>query len=449
VPAWESGFTAPLVLAAFIALVALAGFLVLWYESPTHGPWRARVRRWGERLTGRASLSWIDAQLLTIAAAAAFALGASINWALGAYGCGANGPSDLITLWTSGQAFLHGSDPFTITACGMSGNPVPAGMASVLLDALGGLGGPAGILLVWGTVSVAIIPLVWALSEQAPAATTVWVLASFLYIPIVAVQVDGASLALVPLAILLVLYLARRGWARAAAIGGFLSTGRFPTLFPILGATGQAGPRRAVAFASALGTFAAVTAVSIAVYGTSFTGPVFLLQLARGGFALNYWGVLEGVGWLAPSTGVTLVQAALTIVLVGVAWAWARSTLGAVAIVLTGAMLLTQFLSFTELVFLLPIALIGTRTRWWLWAIGLVAISNYLLAFQLLASVGGSPLPSYALDLVLTILLIGLLVELLRTELKVHPDVPDTGTAARPDPKGIVSSAARIRPTDR
>lgn len=232
-------------------------------------------------------------------------------------------------------------------------------------------------------------------------------------------------------------------------MGGFLSTGRFPALFPILGATGRSGHRRAVALVSALGLFAAVTGVSIAVYGSSFTGPVFLLQFTRGGLALNYWGVLEGLGWLVPSTGVTIAQAALTIVLVGVAWGWARTTLGAIAIILTGVVLLAQFLSFDELVFLLPVALIGTRARWWLWAIGLVAVSNYvcLLAFQSVAQVGGSPLPSYALDLVLTVLLLGLLVELLRTELEVPLKAADSGTGVRRRASIVAAPEVRPQPT--
>lgn len=447
---WGGGFTAPLILVGFIAVAALAGFFVLWYESPGHWIWRAWVRRGSERLTGRADLTWVNVWVLTTVAAAVFTLGAGVNWALGVYGCSPGGPSDLITLWTSGHAFLHGGDPFTITACGTSGNPVPAGLASVFIDAVGSLGGLAGILLVWGAVSVAIIPLIWTLSEQTPAIATVWVLVSLLYFPIVAAQVDGASLALVPLAILLTLYLARLGWVRAAAVGGFLSTGRFPALFPILGATGRAGSRRAVAFVSALGLFAAVTGVSVAVYGASFTGPAFFLQFTREGFTLNYWGVLEGLGWLVPSTGVTIVQTALTIALVVVVWGWARSTLGAVAIVLTGIVLLAQFLSFDELVFLLPVALIGTRARWWLWAIGLVAISNYLylLAFQPVASVGNSAVPSYALDFVLTALLLGLLVELLRTEIERWPKEPDSGFEVRSDSKIAGAAEARIQTTN-
>jgi len=119
---------------------------------------------------------------------------------------------------------------------------------------------------------------------------------------------------------------------------------------------------------------------------------------------------------------------------------WARSALGAIAIVLTGTVLLTQYLSFTALIFLLPVALFGSRARWWLWAIGLVAISNYLLAIQSYASIGGSAIPSYVLDLALTVLVLGLLIELLRTELARYPSPEGSIEAAmsgdeRPAPR--------------
>ena len=312
---WGS-FTTPAGLGGSIAVIAIAGFLVLWYDAPSHPGWRELVDRWALRLRGRPGVSRVDARLMTAVAAVTFAAGGLVTWAVGGYGCTPSGPSDLTTLVTSGHAFLTGGDPFTITACGGSNNPVPAGLASVLLDALGSLAGPAGVLLVWGAVSVAVVPLLWSLGGSDRTAVTGFVLASFLYLPIVAVQIDGASLAIVPVTVLLVLYLARRGWPRAAAVGGLLSTGRFPALFPVLGASGRAGPRRYLSFGAALGTFAAITLGTLAVYGSRFTGPVFWLQFNRSHFALNYWGLLQGQGWLGPSTAVTVVQAALTLALV-------------------------------------------------------------------------------------------------------------------------------------
>jgi hypothetical protein len=426
-------YTSPLGFGASIGTIAVVGFLVLWYDSPDHGVWRHAVRTAAERLTGRSDLSWIDAPLLTAVAACSFAAAAIATWVVGGYGCTPSGPSDLTTLVTSGHAFLHGGDPFTITACGISTNPVPAGLASVLLDALGSLAGPAGVLVVWGTVSAAVIPLLWSIGGADRAVATVFVLSSFLYLPIVAVQIDGASLALVPVAVLFVLFLARRGWPTAAAVGGLLSTGRFPAVFPILGASGRAGPRRLAAAAAAVGVFGTVSAATFLAYGSRFTGPVFWMQFGRSNFALNYWGLLQAEHWLGPSTAVTVVQASLTVVLVAVVWARARSPLGAVALVLTGTILLAQFLSFTELVFLVPVALVGVRARWWLWAIGVVASTNYLLALRSLSWLGGPWRFSYALDLLLTALVVGLFVDLLRAELGVaRPEAPTPTTVAGP-----------------
>jgi hypothetical protein len=414
-------------LGAFIALVGIAGFLVLWFDSPQHTRWRELVLRWNMKLTGNDDMGWMTAPVLSLSAAVCFAMVVIVGGILGGYECTSAGPPDIITLVTSGRAFWSGGNPFTISACGVSGNPVPAGMASVLLDAIGSLGGPVGILVVWGAVSVAIVPLLWTLGGPQRALATVFVLLSFVYMPIVAVQIDGASLALVPFTVLLVLYIARKGWGRAAAVGGFLATGRFPALFPVMGATGRARSRRVLALVISVAVFGAITLLCVAIYGSDFTGPVFLIQFNRGGLALNYWGILEGLGWVKPSTALTVVQAVLTLGLVGACWMWARTELGAVAIVLTGTLLLAQFLSFNELVFLVPVALLGSRPRWWIWAIGIVGSTNFFIGMR---SLGGVPIFSYVLDLFLTGLLLGLLIDLVRKEMS-FPSALSSAALAR------------------
>ena len=424
----QNAFDTPFALALFVGAFAALGAILLAVDLgralPRFVRWRQAVSGW----RGRPGLGGFDAPLLTAIAAGAFATAVATTWALGEYGCTAGGPSDLTTLVTSGRQFLAGGNPFTITACGVSTNPVPAGLASVLIDALGSLAGPAGLLVLWGAVSVALVPLLWTLAGPERLPATVFVLGSFLYLPIVAVQVDGASLALVPFTVLLVVYLARNGWPRAAAVGGFLSTGRFPALFPVVAASGRAGSRRWLAGGLAVGAFAVVTLATAGVYGSRFTGPVFFSQFSRSHFALNYWGVVEGVLGVGPSTALTVVQALLTVTLVAVAWAKARTDLGAAAIVLTGTIVLTQFLSFTELVFLVPVAVIGSRARLWLWGIGVTAATNYLLAMRSLAHLGPPYLLSYALDLLLTALVLGLLVDLLRSQLgRVGADLLEPG----------------------
>lgn len=414
----QTGFSAPLALTGFIVLFALAGALVLWGESPEPSRVGRRLRQLVYWSTGRRDLAWVDLPLLVTIATVGIASAAVVTWLGGDYHCTAAGPPDVLTLVTSGQAFLHGGDPFLITACGHSGNPVPAGLASVLLDAVGSLAGPAGILTVWGLVSVGLLVLVWVLGGGGRRASTVFVLTSFLYLPIVAAQVDGATLAIVPVTVLLAVYLGRRRPWLGAGVGGFLATGRFPAIFPVVSAAGRAGARRWGVSCLGIGAFAAVSVATFAAYGDQFTGPVFLLQFSRANYALNYWGVVEGAGWLRPSTALTVVQAALTVALMGYAWVAARTDLGAVSLVLTGTLLLGQYLSFTELVFLVPVALLGHRFRFWLWAIGVVAATNYLLALRSLIDVGGPRILSYGLDLLLTALLLGLVVDVLRSEFR-------------------------------
>ncbi len=421
----------------FLVLFGVTGLLVLVYEGALLPGASPPLRRWVARRGGPPGFAWVRLPLLTGVAAAGFALAVGLAWATGRYGCNpAGGPSDLLTLWTSGQVFARGGDPFVITACGVSGNPVPAGLASVLLDAVGSLAGRAGLLVVWGAVAVALVPLTWSAAGSERRAATVFLLASFVYFPIVAAQIDGATLALVPVTVLAVLVLSRRGWTRAAAVGGFLSTGRFPAVFPAVAATGRAGRQRWIAGTILAGTFAAVSAATFAVYGSRFLDPVFLLQFSRSSFALNYWGVLEGTGWVVPGLAVTVLQAALLLALVLVLWARGRTELGTASAVLVGTVLLAQFLSFTELVFLVPVLALGKRARAWCWGIGLVAAANYLLVLHARATPTGPVAASYGLDLALTALLLGLFVDVLRGELGRAPSRNRSTTlpAAQPPP---------------
>ena len=421
----------PLIILSLV-LVGAAGLAVLWFEDERHVRYRRWVEATARRVSRRNDLSWVDRTFLTLAAAVGFTFAVVLAWALGNYGCTPAGPSDLATLVASGQAFLHGGDPFSISACGRTGNPVPAGIASVLLVALGSLGGEPGVLAVLGITSVALIPLLWELGGPARARSTLFALVSFLYLPIVAVQVDGASLAFMPLTLLLALMLARSNWPRAALVGGFLSTGRFPSLFPWLGATGRARGRRWLALLLSLGTFGGVSLVAYAVYRGSFLGPVLLEQLTRSHLSLSYWGILQGEGWLQPSLASAIVQAALLLLAVGVVFFRARREIGAVAVVLTATILLTPFLSYDELIFLLPVALVSPRARGWLWAIGLTGSVNTLLAMRSLSSLGGPNVLSYALDAIFTGLVLGLLFDLAWTEL--GPEDPgERGTSEGSD----------------
>jgi len=84
---------------------------------------------------------------------------------------------------------------------------------------------------------------------------------------------------------------------------------------------------------------------------------------------------------------------------------------------LVGFALLTPFLSFNILVWLLPVALVGARARWWLWSVAIVGSVNYDLALNVWYWDDGVGWPSMIFDVVLTALLLGMFVDLWRGEL--------------------------------
>ncbi|HXY12480.1 MAG TPA: hypothetical protein VEJ85_03185, partial [Thermoplasmata archaeon] len=73
---------------------------------------------------------------------------------------------------------------------------------------------------------------------------------------------------------------------------------------------------------------------------------------------------------------------------------------------------------------LLPVALLGMRAKWWLWGVALVGSFNYDLALNVWAWDDGVSWPSMVLDIVLSALLIVLFVELWRHERASSPAGP-------------------------
>lgn len=397
-------------LVSALNLAVLAAYRTEWGARHLARPAAALLRR----LSGRNDFDWLDWVPVLAVTAAAYGSVVAFGILTGAYGCHPPGVSDPIGLLNSGRAFWSGGNPFTVPDCG-STIAVPYGLAAVLVDALGSLGGLPGLYTVWGVVALAFLPLVWSLGGSERREVLLVIGTSVLWIPLLSTQVDGVTNAIVPSTLVLSLYLARRSELLGAVAGGFLSTARFPNLFPILGASGSLH-RRYAAFAAALGAFVAVTGVSFLVWHSDFLDPVFFSQIGRRSFSLNVYGVLLFANALPSSLAVEAVQAALTITLVLYAFFRVRSAVGAVALVLTGFALLTPFLSFDILLWLLPIALVGARARGWLWGIATVGAFNYDVALNLWAWDDGVTWPSAVLDVVLTILLLALLRELLRPE---------------------------------
>jgi len=402
-------------------LLAAAGLLLLLARTERGVRLRAGLERALERVTGRADLGWL--RWWHLAAVAAVGVGAVMGYDLasGLYGCpGPGSPSDLVGFLAQGRALWTGGNPFTVPDCGTT-IAEPDGLAAVVINGLGSLGGLTGVAALWGAVAVVLVPLTWGAAGPDRRYLTLVVATSPLYFPLVSTQIDGASNALVPVTVLLALVLASRGEALATGIAGFLATQRFPTLFPVLGMSGSFRRRYGAATALVL-VFAAGSAVSYLLWGPEFLGPVFLNQFARRSFSLNLWGVLLANNWVPSGYGLPVAQALLTLVLVGVVFFTVRSPLRAAAITLTGVALLTQFLSFNILVWLLPVALVGVRPRWWLWGAAVVGWVNYDYALSVVAWTQGVVWPSELLEVALTVLLVGLFADLWRSE-----DGPSSG----------------------
>jgi hypothetical protein len=400
---------------AAIAVFSGLNLLVLWASSPRGHRARARLETIVFRITGRRDLAWLTWLPVWIAAVAIFGGVAAYGFLSGQYACTPS--NDAYGLWASGAAFWSGADPFHVTVCG-GPQTVPYGLAAVLLDAVGSLGGVVGIYVVWGAVAFLLVPLVWSLAGSERREILVYLATSVLFVPLISSQIDGATNAIVPVAVLLSVYLARRHDRVASTVGGFLATARFPSAFPLMGSAGRRPASRLLGAVLVAATFAAVTALSYLRWGTTFLDTVFLDQFARRSFSLNAYGVLLLRHELPVSLGLELAQAAITIALtLIVAWK-VRPPLLAAALILTGLTLLTPFLSYNILVWLLPVALVGARARWWLWGIGAVGAVNYSVAYVLWARVDQILWPSSLLDLVLTALLLALFVDLCRVALR-------------------------------
>ncbi len=415
----------PITWTVFVALTAV-NLLVLLYATGRYPALRPWVLRQLRRLSRRTDLEWLDWIPLLVAAGIAYAAVSAYGLASGAYGCFPPGVSDPVGVLNSGHALLAGGNPFYVPDCG-GHLEIPYGLAAVLIDALGSLGGLPGVYLVWGVLALALLPLAWLVAGSDRRLIVVYLGTSALYVPLISSQIDGVTNALVPVAILLSIYLARRHELAAAVLGGFLSTARFPTLFPILGATGANRRHRLLAFLAAAATFGAVSGLSYLAWKSDFLGPVFLNQVGRRSFSLNFYGVLLFANALPSSIAIEGVQAGLTLALVLVVFLRVRSPVLSASLVLVGLSLLTPFLSFNILIWLLPVALVGARARWWLWGIASVGSVNYDLALNVWAWDDGVTWPSAVLDLVLTALLIGLLLELWRDERRARAAPHATG----------------------
>ena len=142
-------------------VLTVVNLVVLLYRTRYGAAIRPRVVRLLRRLSGRGDLEWLDWRPLAVIAAVWFGGFSAYGILSGQYGCQPGILSDALGVANSGQAFWAGANPFAaVPYCG-STIGVPYGLAAVLLDALGSLGGLTGICLVWGAVVLSILPLTW------------------------------------------------------------------------------------------------------------------------------------------------------------------------------------------------------------------------------------------------------------------------------------------------
>jgi hypothetical protein len=405
------------------SLLGLVNLLLLLTATERGAKLRAKLARALRRVTGSPSLEKIRWWHVTAIAALGMAFVFAYDFAAGEFACVAAGsPTDIGGFLAQGQALWSGTNPFVVRSCG--GTILePDGLAAVLLNGLAAPAGLVGVAVVWGAVAIALIPAAWFVAGSDRRFVVLVLATSPLYFPLVSSQIDGASNALVPLAVLLTLLLARRREVPATGLGGFLATQRFPTLFPVLGMSGSFRSKWLSA-AAAIGVFAAFTALSYHLWGTEFLNTVFLNQIGRRSFSLNLWGVFLLEGWLPSGPGLAIGQAVATLAVVLVVFFTVRSPFRAAMITLVAVALLDQFLSFNILVWILPVVLIGVRPRWWLWGIAAVGALNYNYALGNLAWLHAIYWPSELLDVAMTALLLGLLVDLGRMADPTPPDRP-------------------------
>ena len=379
---------------------------------------RPLLTRFLRAISGRSDLHWLDWRVLTVIAAIWFGGFSAYGIVSGQYGCQPGGIlSDALGVDDSGRAFWAGGNPFSnVPYCGGT-LTVPYGLAAVLLDALGSLGGLTGICIVWGAVSLSLLPLTWAVGGSDRRYLTVFMATSVLFVPLVTSEFGGATNAIVPMTLLLSLYLSQRREVVAATLGGFLSSARFPSLFPVLAMNGTNRRHRVEGFLAAAGAFAGATALSYAVWGAGFWSSVFVGQIGRRSYSLNVFGILLFHNALPSSLPVEATEAAVIVAVVLAVFLFVRSPVRAVSITIVAVALVTPFLSYNFLIWLLPCALAGSRARWWLWGIATVGAVNFNLGIITFANGQGLVGPAEGLDVVLTLLLVGLFVDLWRDEL--------------------------------
>ena len=389
--------------------------LVLAYRSPVLLSVRRavdRVQRW---VTGHADWSWLKLWHIMVPLAAVTL--ANVVWNVSWAHCS----DDSFAILASGTAALHGHDPFSVAYCSHPyATSIPYGLAEVSLNALGALAGSiAGIWLVWQLFALAVVPLVWKVAGEDRRYVSVLAATSVLYLPNIATNL-GVENMVVPVSVLLMLFALQVPGRRGTLLQGvaaFFSTARFPAVFPLLGSSASRGRKRTGSLAIVIGVFLGAAALSFALWGWDAIQVVYLGQFARANSeSLNLFALLIHEGWFQPSLLAAAVQGAGLLLLL--LWVHLRgySPLAACAIPLVGVMVFSQYLNYHFVAWLIPLVLLGATVNWWLLLFASVAVVNENVLYWYLALDRGVYWPYELTGVVLSAILIGLLVTIVRVE---------------------------------
>ena len=408
----DIGFVGSLLV--FVVSFALS-FVVLAYRSRSLPSVRRAIDRLQQWVTGRPDWSWL--RLWHIMVPLALVTAGNIVWNVTMAHCS----DDSFAILASGQAALNGHDPFSVTFCSHATSTViPYGLAAVSLNALGALSGTIlGIWVVWQLLALAVVPLVWSIAGDARRYVGVLAATSVLYLPNITTNL-GVENVIVAVSVLLMLYAiegARRGGTLLKGLAAFLSTARFPALFPLLGSSASQGRRRWLQITLVLGVFLGAVALSLALWGWDAVQVVYLGQFARANSeSLNLFALLIHEGWVQPSLVMAAVQGAGLLLLVLFVNVRRYSTLASVAVPLLGVMIFSQYLNYHFVAWLIPLVLLGASVNWWLFAFASLAAVNENLFYWYLALDRGVWWPYELSGILLLALLVGMLVLIVREE---------------------------------
>jgi hypothetical protein len=396
-----------------IAVGVISGLVVLYGWAGAAG-----FRSWVDRvlvrpLRGIPVVRW-DWRIVALAlgvvfVAAAFVQSAPISCAVG--------EDDTRTLLLSGQHFLSGENPLMTFQCGHA-VLVPYGFASVLIDALGSLGGRVGIWLVWNLIALSLIPLTWVLAGPQRWYATIFVATSMLYAPDVIGSIQGGHSSIVPVTALLGIWLALRRSPAAGAVAGFLSTVKFPSLFPFWGGLAGVGRGRWFALLSSIAVFGVLSVAIGLIWGGYAYTLLFTFQLTRADLSINEFGVLIPLHAVPPGLVLTVIQGVSLLAALVFVHLRRWSSAPAIALLTVVVGLVAQRLTPDFLIWFLPVALLGPTYCRWLFALGIVGVVDGTVALPACMNSGACGLSEGLgglFGLLLVILLVSILVEGART----------------------------------